>query len=133
MTIGLIIAAVFLFGGRIALEGLAEKYQFLGQWLTVVTIALIVVSVVLAISLITYIAEQIAKWRNIIPQKSESQQGQIQAITRKKSRERENTRFEKKERRAVRTAWRQAEREKIQRVEAYEKRWKREKRGKHEE
>ena len=28
MTIGLIIAAVFLFGGRIALEGLAEKYQF---------------------------------------------------------------------------------------------------------
>lgn len=129
MTIALTITWVLLFGFRLALEWLTDKFEFFRQWLIIATVALIVVSVVLAISLITYIAEQIAKWRNIIPKKSETQQAQAQETQRKKEKERGETRSERRAQRAARRSWREAQRNKIQRVEAYEKRWRRERGG----
>lgn len=122
MTIGLIIAAVFLFCGRIALEGLAEKYQFLGQWLTVVTIALVVVTAVLSIAVFRWILEQLVGIKNLILPGREAQQGQDQVIARKKSRERESTRAERREQREARKERRKDLRDKIRRVTAYEKR-----------
>ena len=129
MTIGLIIAAVVLFGGRIALELLAEKYQFLGQWLTIVTIALVVVTAVLIIAVLRNILEQFAAMRNLIPKKSEAQQGQVQAAQRKREKERGEMRAERRAQKSARAAWRQAEKAKIQRVESYEKQWRRERGG----
>lgn len=122
MTTALAIFWVFLFAGRIAMEWLTEKYPFFGQWLTVATVALIVISVVLAFAFISFIVEQFGKWRNIFPPKSEAQQVQAQATQRKKDRERGETRAERRAQKAARAARREAERDKIQRIEAYEKR-----------
>ncbi len=120
--ISLTIAFVVLFGLRIGMEYLADKYEFFGQWLTITTIALIVVTLVLVVSLGTYLLKRFAEAKKAFPTKGETPQEQ--AAQRKKSRERGNAREERKENRARRAANKQAERDKIYRVEAFEKRLK---------
>lgn len=126
MMTALSITWVILFAFRLALEWLANKYEFFGQWLVISTIALIAVTGVLIISLIVYLFEQFARIRSLLPAKSEAQQEQAQAAHRKRERERGETRSERRARKAARAARRQAYRNKIQRVEAYEKRFWRE-------
>ena len=120
MTIALTIAFVVLFAARILLAWLTQKYEFFEQWLAITTIALIVVSVVLAISLIVYLLEQFVKVRNMFP-KGESPQ--MQATQHRKEKERGETRSDRRERRERRRAEKKALRDKIRRVEAYEKRF----------
>lgn len=119
--IGSTIAWVLLFGVRIALEWLANQYEVFGKWLTVATIALIVMTVVFAASFINFISKQFKEVKDAF-QPGESQQAQGQATQRKRDRERGETRAERRAQKAARAARREAERDKIQRIEAYEKR-----------
>lgn len=119
-TVALIIAWVLLFAFRVALEWLAAQYEFFEQWLVITMIALIAVSVFLAIDLVIHLMKRYAEMRNMFP-KSESQPMQAQSPQRKNDKEHGEGRSERREQRAARRAWRRAQRDKARRVESFEK------------
>lgn len=124
-VIGSVIAWVVLFGVRIGLEFLAEQYEFFGQWLIIATIALIAVSVVLVSAFAAYLVQQWSEIKNLFRKSDTEQTARSSAGKRSKASGSTWT-----ERRAAKAARKEALRAKIQRIEAYEKRWSREKGGK---
>ena len=122
-TITLTVAFFVLFGLRIGMEFLADKYEFFGQWLTLTTIALIVLTVVLTLSLEIYVVVLIKKLWNVFSSKRE-ETPQEQAAQRKKGKERADARTDKRENRAQRKQFKADERDRIYRAEAFEKRLK---------